>query len=44
MHRGIDDNWRQPRRPIASRNGPDNSAPIGVARLWIAATQQIICL
>lgn len=33
MHRGIDDNWRLPRLPIASRSGPDNSEPTGVARL-----------
>lgn len=42
MHRGITDNWRLPRRPIASRSGPDKSEPIGVARLWTEAAIQTI--
>lgn len=39
MHSGIIDNWRLPRRPIMSRNGPDNSEPIGVARLCTEAVR-----
>lgn len=33
MHRGIADNCKLPRRPIASNNGPDSNEPTGVARL-----------
>lgn len=42
MLMGIADNWRVLRRPIVSRIGPDNSEPIGVARLWTEAAEQII--